>query len=497
MDNLKVKFVRDPIHGEIELYPIERLVADTPAMQRLRRLSQLSGAIYTYPGATHTRFAHALGAMHLSGLYARRIYPGNDRRFTLSRVAGLVHDIGHGPFSHQFDDTVYHAMGLRRGHDDYREKLILEVLPEQIEELLATRGSDFRMQFFAHLEHIGFAPKPSSIKALMEEVFNVLEGKDKDGYSVMFNMVQGPIGADRMDFLLRDVYYSGVRGVGFVDYQRIIRHTATKIYRGREVIAYHKKNIDMISSFLFTRYMMYKHVYFYKTSRAADIMIQELLELASEILELPEKVKDYNEFMKLSDSYIAEGIRFFYEKRGLLDDRSRMSVERAYILLRRLETRDLYKPLLDTMKYFDEESLTKKTIVDRKEMVRFEIKAYLEKLKENLERVIGSVSVDSEDRDKLVYILENFDDIFIADVPYYITVFDPREFTANDVFIYEGEKVWSLSEYLEKEAEQPVLMHGIVYLLRVYLREDVRKLLYKYDILPGGDEKDSTPSTLW
>ncbi|UZN22729.1 HD domain-containing protein [bacterium 3DAC] len=496
MDFLKVKFVRDPIHGEIELYPIESLVADTRAMQRLRKLSQLSGAVYTYPGATHTRFAHALGAMHLSGLYARRLYPGDDRVFTLARIAGLVHDIGHGPFSHQFDDTVYHTMGLKRGHDDYREKLILEILHKQMEQLLQLKPKAFRDQFYRHMEYIGFSPKPSSIEELMHEVFNVLEGKDKDGYSVMFNMVQGPIGADRMDFLLRDVYYSGVRGVGFVDYQRIIRHTARRTYKGKEVIAYHKKNIDMISSFLFTRYMMYKHVYFHKTSRAADIMIQELLELAADILKLPEKVKDTDEFMQLSDAYITEGIRFFYENRALLDEKSRAKVEKAYELLRRLESRDLYKPLLDTMKYFDESELTKKTIVDRKDMVKFEIQAFIGKIKENMENVLSSVGIEAEDRQELSDILEHFDEIFIADVPYYITVFDPREFTANDVFIYDTDKVWSLSEYLEEESEQPVLMHGVVYLLRVYLRKDIRNLLVKYNIIPsyGGD---NVPSTLW
>ncbi len=496
MEDLKVKFVRDPIHGEIEMYPIETLIADTKAMQRLRRLSQLSGAVYTYPGATHTRFAHALGAMHLSGLYARRLYPGNDRVFTLARIAGLVHDIGHGPFSHQFDDTVYHAMGFKRGHDDYRERLILHVIHRQMKELLENKPRAFKEQFYAHMEMVGFSPKPSSIEELMGEVFNILEGKDRDGYAVMFNMVQGPIGADRMDFLLRDVYYSGVRGVGFVDYQRIIRHTARRVYKGKEVIAYHKKNIDMLSSFLFTRYMMYKHVYFHKTSRAADIMIQELLDLASDILKLPDKVNNVDEFMMLSDAYITEGIRFFYENRALLEEKARGKVERAYELLTRLERRDLYKPLLDTMKYFDESELTKKSIVDRKDMVKFEIQAFIEKIRENIEKTLSGVGVDAEDREILQDILENFDEIFIADVPYYITVFDPREFTANDVFIYDGDNVWSLSEYLESEAEQPVLMHGVVYLLRVYLRKDVRNILDKYHILPTyGDE--GTPSTLW
>jgi len=496
MASWKVKFVRDPIYGEIELYPLENIIVDTVAMQRLRKLSQLSGAVYTYPGATHTRFAHALGAMHLSGLYAKRLYPDDAKVFALARIAGLIHDIGHGPFSHQFDDTVYKRVGLERGHDDYREKIILEILPKQIQDVLRSKSKIYRDSFYKYLEYIGFSPTPSGINNLMEEVFNVLEGKEKPGYAVMFNMVQGPIGADRMDFLLRDVYYSGVRGVGFVDYQRIIRHTARRKYKGREVIAYHKKNIDVISSFLFTRYMMYKHVYFHKTSRAADIMIQELLELAADVLKLPEKIKDINEFMVMTDEYITEGIRFLYEHRALVDEKSRGKVEKAFNLLRRLKRRDLYKPLLDTMRYFDESELTKKTIVDRKEMVRLEILAFLQKIRDNIEAVLEGIKVEAEDRGALQYVLNNFDDIFIADVPYYITVFDPREFTANDVFIYSDEMVWSLSEYLSKESEQPVLMHGVVYLLRVYLREDVRELLFKYDVIPAYGE-DSSPSTLW
>lgn len=100
------KVSRDPVHSEIYLYPLEILVADTKVVQRLRFLSQLAGATMVYPGATHTRFAHSLGTMHIAGIYARNLFDDHSR-IRLIRLAALLHDVGHGPFSHQFDDVVF------------------------------------------------------------------------------------------------------------------------------------------------------------------------------------------------------------------------------------------------------------------------------------------------------------------------------------------------------------------------------------------------------
>lgn len=125
------KVSRDPIHSEIFLYPLEILAVDTRPVQRLRYLSQLVGAELVYPGATHTRFAHSLGVMHICGLYGSRLFEDQSKR-RIVRLAGLLHDVGHGPFSHQFDDVVYAKMGLKDGHDEYRKRILLELMPYEM-----------------------------------------------------------------------------------------------------------------------------------------------------------------------------------------------------------------------------------------------------------------------------------------------------------------------------------------------------------------------------
>ncbi len=504
MSPLKAKFVRDPVHGEIEIYPLERLVCDTPGVQRLRKLSQLSGAVYTYPGATHNRFAHALGAMHLSGMYARRLFEGDWKKIFTARLAGLLHDIGHGPFSHQFDDTVYKRMGFKRGHDDYRHELLGPdgiIRRQMVEKLESDPG--LRRQVFDQFKMMGLRPAYSSVDVVLDEVLKILEGSNSPNweYSVLFNMVQGPIGADRMDFLLRDVYYSGFKGVGEIDAFRIIRHTAVKEHAsGRRVLAYHRKNLDILSSFLFTRYMMYKHVYFHKTSRSADIMIQQMLDAAYDVLNLKAYVEDQERFMLLSDAFITERIKHTYElwQDGLirLQDDKVKALQRAYKILLRLEKRDLYKPFVDQMKYVPEEEIKQKSLVAQDELMRVILEKYLERLRAQIEDLLGRTTVEDGDRIVLEDVLERFDEIFIADTPYYITVFDPREFTANDVFLFDGEDVWSLAEYLEVFPDKPVIMQGVVYLLRIYLTEDVRNVLRKYGVgIESG--KGEAPTTLW
>jgi len=120
---MKYKVSRDPIYSEIFIYPLEMLVTDTKPVQRLRFLSQLAGAAFVYPGASHTRFAHSMGTMHVTGMYAEHLFKDNRSKQRILRLAGLLHDIGHGPFSHQFDDVVYPMAGINEGHDEYRDRI--------------------------------------------------------------------------------------------------------------------------------------------------------------------------------------------------------------------------------------------------------------------------------------------------------------------------------------------------------------------------------------
>jgi len=123
-----VKKVFDEVHGYIELTEPELAIVDTPTFQRLRYIKQLAVAWYVYPGATHTRFSHSLGVMHVMGLIARRLYSmgyiHSEDDVQLLRLAALLHDVGHTPFSHAIEPYYRDRVGL--SHEDLTEMMILE-----------------------------------------------------------------------------------------------------------------------------------------------------------------------------------------------------------------------------------------------------------------------------------------------------------------------------------------------------------------------------------
>ena len=113
-------FIKDPIYGYVAFTQLEKDVIDTKVVQRLRRLRQLAGAEFLYPGANHTRFEHSLGAMHLAGVLAEQI-SDKDEEIQVLRLAALLHDIGHGPFSHIFEHLLVRQ---NRTHEDISTWLI-------------------------------------------------------------------------------------------------------------------------------------------------------------------------------------------------------------------------------------------------------------------------------------------------------------------------------------------------------------------------------------
>ena len=205
---MKYKVARDPIYSEIFISPLERVVLDTKPVQRLRFLSQLTGAEMVYPGASHTRFAHSLGTMHVAGLYAQHLFSDDLSKIRILRLAGLLHDVGHGPFSHQFDDVVYPMAGVEGGHDEYRKRILRELLPEHVLKILK---GDRVPDALKDLEMTvgGEGSLEDKVERLFDEIIGVFEGESEG--TVEFNVVQGPLGADRIDFILRDSYHSGTR----------------------------------------------------------------------------------------------------------------------------------------------------------------------------------------------------------------------------------------------------------------------------------------------
>lgn len=283
------KTIRCPVHGCIELNDVEWKLVCTPFFRRLDYVRQLSTASVIYPGATHTRFSHSLGAMHLAGKYALQLvakshnipFPSNFVQLT--RICALLHDIGHGPFSHSFDRSVYSQIyGVSDGgHDQHRHKIVEHQI---ISDILAS---------------VGIMPKQ------IQDVWNV----KPDG--LWFNRIiklitQGPLGADRLDFTLRDSYYTGVHHFGVVPLDRIINKSKIMYDDGEYYLCYNSRSLDDIIRVLDGRKSMYINVYLHPKVMAASILIENLLKDAAVHLNLIERTKDLDKFIHVNDLILGE-----------------------------------------------------------------------------------------------------------------------------------------------------------------------------------------------
>jgi len=262
--------IKDPIHGYIELSEAERGVLDTWPVQRLRRIRQLGVTYLTYPGAEHSRFQHSLGVMHLSGLFGERLrdlslIEGDDVR--LLRLAGLLHDVGHGPFSHLFEELLENR-GL--SHEEMGRRIIGETMIADV------------------LKDYGFNPS---------EVSELSIGR-LHGRGFLNQVVAGQFSADTLDYLVRDSYYTGVE-YGRVDVRRLI--DSVDVLDG--VLSMDIAALYALEAFLIARYEMFKAVYFHRTVRAASVMLIRALELADEALSLTE-FKSIDEYLELDDEGI-------------------------------------------------------------------------------------------------------------------------------------------------------------------------------------------------
>ena len=259
----------DPIHDFIRINNTELQIIDNPVFQRLRRIRQLSGAHLTYPGAQHTRFEHSLGVMHIAGksgiaLSEKNILKPNDIQNL--RLAALLHDIGHGPFSHLFEEVMKEKSKIT--HEEIGREIILKT---SIGDILSKSGFD--KKFLAQLAF----------------------GDSK--LQFMNEIISGALSADMMDYLLRDGYFTGAEHAK-IDHNRITQ--SLDVYQKK--LALERSALYSFESMLHSRHQMFKAVYFHKTVRAAEVMIVEALRQADNELGLTSlKIDDY---LKLTDEFI-------------------------------------------------------------------------------------------------------------------------------------------------------------------------------------------------
>jgi HD superfamily phosphohydrolase len=231
--------VRDPLWNNIRLEPQALAVLDTPAVQRLRYVRQLGHAFLVYPGATHTRFEHALGAYHLARRGVAELGQQASADGLAVRLAALLHDIGHYPFSHALEEAG---------------------LPHH--EALAAR----------HLRGGALAAALERIGVPVDSLLALIQGTST---APLAGLVSGAIDVDKLDYLSRDATMCGVP-YGVIDVDRLL----TSLTLGPEGLRLHPKGFAALESLLFAKYQMYRNVYWHHAVRSATAMFKRLVRRA-------------------------------------------------------------------------------------------------------------------------------------------------------------------------------------------------------------------------
>ena len=229
--------IKDSVHDWIPLGPVASDLVDTPPVQRLRHIKQLSTVRLVYPSASHTRFEHSLGVYHLACEALRSLGVDGDRAEHV-RAAALLHDVGHGPYGHQTEDVIRRHTG--RDHDDIGELL-------------------YETELAGVLESHDLDP---------DRVAGLVAGEGELG-----QLVSGELDVDRMDYLVRDAHHTGVP-YGTIDTGRLLR--ALRLRDARLVIA--EGNVPTAESLLLARALMDGTVYRHHVSRIAGSMLERACE---------------------------------------------------------------------------------------------------------------------------------------------------------------------------------------------------------------------------
>lgn len=291
--------LRDAIYGFVSFNDWEKQIINHSAFQRLRRIKQLAFTDMVYPGANHTRFEHSIGVMHLATLMYEAIIADDENKKLLAeymsyddaglkrdkqliRLAALLHDVGHAPFSHPAEDVMpfYDKAKRLYKHEDYSSAIITGPLRRMIEDHQINE-SNYRIS-------------ADEVAALLEGNINILKGK-------LFwkVIISSQLDADRGDYLIRDSHHIGVK-YGIYDYTRLLNTLALGVdpETSELILGVHEDGWHVAESLVIARYQMFTQVYFHKTRRAYDYHLKEALKkiLKGKKLPSPQKIEKFLEF---------------------------------------------------------------------------------------------------------------------------------------------------------------------------------------------------------
>ena len=333
--SLAKKSIRDPVHGYITIGSHELPILDSPFFQRLRRVKQLQTAYLVYPGAEHSRFQHSLGVMHLSGKFALSLIRNTiankgksvsdmyilPKMFHLEiddtneliahlaaiRIAGMIHDIGHGPYSHAFDDAIISkSKELNRkgiySHEDLGFRILKDYLFPDLEDYIKKTKIQLDIDIF---------------KTCLEYILSPRRDRDKYNVSALCRGLRHVLRefiypADILDFTIRDSYYSGAKEFGMVDANRLMMFSVFIMStegRKETLIAPFDNAFNTLRAFLYSRFWLFNNVYFHKISRVFDYVVKNVLRSLNDCLNLENYILELldgepNDFLLLDDLFI-------------------------------------------------------------------------------------------------------------------------------------------------------------------------------------------------
>uniref|UniRef100_A0A1X7UQZ7 HD domain-containing protein n=1 Tax=Amphimedon queenslandica TaxID=400682 RepID=A0A1X7UQZ7_AMPQE len=331
----QTKIFQDSIHGAIELHPLLVKFIDTPQFQRLRDIKQLGGVYYVYPGASHNRFEHSIGVCYLAGVFIEQLRERQpelgitDREVLCVKIAGLCHDMGHGPFSHLFQDLFMTKTNpkLKWRHEETSKELLKHLVEvNNLHDQLSKYGLDWK--------------KDSLF------IFDLMKGKTEGFdeksflYEIVANGISG-VDVDKMDYLLRDCHGLGMKST--FDWKRymlccrVIQAGEDNQYR----ICPREKEYESLWEMFHMRDRLFRTAYQHKTKRLVEFMLNDALVKADPFLLIRTKSDGLVKMSKAighMDAFTLLTDSVFYRIKTSNDPDLHESQE----LLERVEKRDLY-----------------------------------------------------------------------------------------------------------------------------------------------------------
>ncbi|GAB4159603.1 MAG: hypothetical protein Kow00107_08040 [Planctomycetota bacterium] len=345
-----VNLIADAIHRYIPItYPerenetTERDLLDSRWLQRLRRIHQLQSAWWVYPCAEHSRFVHSVGVMHVAGHFAAHLYPS--LRTSLEqlgepcpsqqlveetlRIAGLCHDLGHGPFGHFFDENYLQQFGIT--HEDLSQQIIRTELSPIIRALGRSPSGRFAEGESVNPDHVAMLirkPKKSDVSS----------DDPPQWVRWLQPLFCGIFTVDNIDYSLRDAYMCGI-SARLVDLERLCFYT----FFTKDGLTFHQSGLSALEMFLKSRWYLYKNVYYHRTVRGIDIQLRELFRDTISMMLGGDPRDNMDEYVSLTDYSLLETVNRWRKQETWNKNTAKLAEGWRDILERRIAWKRVYE----------------------------------------------------------------------------------------------------------------------------------------------------------